>query len=255
DSTLVELGPDLSLDEGVEVGGEIESRVNESYDEFAVEEFDAEADGHRWDIEFEKVYERFFQAGRKKRYAGKLVWKDGEALDEPDVDITGFEYRRSDVARITKRVQEDVIEMILDGEGFDEVSDYLRDVVARFKQGEVDLDDVGIPGGIGQKLSAYDSDTAQVKGARYANEQFGTNFKSGSKPKRVYVGRAAEGYPPTDVICFEYPEQVPDGFRIDRDKMLERTVQKPLERILEALGWSWSEVVSGQRQQGLGSFG
>ncbi len=255
DSTLVELGGDLSLDDVVDVGLDIEDRVNESYDEFAVEEFDAEADGHRWDIEFEKVYERFFQAGRKKRYAGKLVWKEGKHLDEPDVDITGFEYRRSDVARITKRVQEDVIEMILDGEGFDEVSEYLQRVVEEFKEGDVDLEDVGIPGGIGQKLSAYDSDTAQVKGARYANQHFETNFKSGSKPKRVYIERAADGYPPTDVICFDVEEQVPEGFRVDEDKMLEKTVQKPLERILEALGWSWSEVVSGQRQQGLGSFG
>ena len=252
DSTLVELGPGPSTDEIVEIGLDLEEEVNASYDDFALEEFNAEE--HRWEIEFEKLYRRFFQAGRKKRYAGKLVWKEGKEVD--DVDITGFEYKRSDVAPITKEVQKAVIERIVEGEPVEDVAAYLRDVVEEFKQGELDIDEVAIPGGIGQKLDEYDTDTAHVKGARYANEHFGTNFTSGSKPKRVYVERVTdEGYPPTDVICFEYPEQVPEGFDVDWDKMLEKTLQSPIERILEALGWSWSEVVSGQRQQGLGSFG
>lgn len=251
DSTLVELG-DGTLDELVDRGETLEETVNESYDDFAVKEFNAHK--HRWEIEFEKLYRRFFQAGRKKRYAGKLVWKDGKELEEPDLDITGFEYKRSDVSGVTKEVQQEVIERILDGAGFDEVSEYVREVVDRFKDGEFGYDEVGVPGGIGQKLDSYDTDTAQVTGAKYANEHLGTNFTSGSKPKRLYVKRVKGEYPPTDVVCFEYPEQIPEEFEIDWDKMLEKTVRNPIERILEALGWSWSEVVNGQRQQGLGSF-
>jgi DNA polymerase elongation subunit (family B) len=251
DSTLVELGGG-TLDELVERGEALEERINESYDSFAAEEFNA--DEHRWEIEFEKLYERFFQAGRKKRYAGKLVWKEGKKLDEADLDITGFEYKRSDVAGVTKEVQQEVIEMILNGAGFDKVSEYIQDVVARFKEGEYGYDEMGVPGGIGQKLESYDTDTAQVKGAKYANEHLGTNFTSGSKPKRLYVKRVKGDLPPTEVVCFEYPKQVPDEIEIDTEKMLEKTVRNPIERILEALGWSWSEVVNGQRQQGLGSF-
>jgi len=254
DSTLVELG-DGDLDTLVSRGESIEETVNESYDDFAVEEFNARE--HRWEIEFEKLYRRFFQAGRKKRYAGRLVWKEGKEVD--DLDITGFEYKRSDVAQVTKEVQKEVIRKVLEGKGFDEISEYLRGKVKEFKQGEFECDVheydyVGIPGGIGQKLDSYDTDTAQVKGARYANENLGTNFTSGSKPKRLYVKRVKGDYPTTDVVCFEYPEQIPDEFEIDWDKMLEKTVQGPIERILEALDWSWSEVVTGQRQQGLGSF-
>jgi len=178
----------------------------------------------------------------------------GTFLDPPEVDIVGFEYKRSDVSQVTKDVQKEVIQRILDGEGFDEISEYVRDVVSRFNNGEYGYDEVGIPGGIGQKLDSYDTDTAQVKGAKYANEHLGTNFTSGSKPKRLYVKRVKGDYPTTDVVCFEYPEQIPEEFEIDWDKMLEKTVQGPIERILEALGWSWSEVVTGQRQQGLGSF-
>ncbi len=56
------------------------------------------------------------------------------------------------------------------------------------------------------------------------------------------------------MICFEYDDQIPDGFEIDYDKMLEKTLKGPIERILEALGVSWEEVKSGQEQTGLDSF-
>ncbi|HJK00531.1 MAG TPA: hypothetical protein O0X16_04510, partial [Methanocorpusculum sp.] len=51
-----------------------------------------------------------------------------------------------------------------------------------------------------------------------------------------------ETYPNTDVLCFEYPDQIPDGmFEIDWETMLEKTIQAPLTRIFDALGWDWDE--------------
>jgi DNA polymerase I len=56
----------------VEVGFELEERINDSYDSFADDELGAAE--HRFEIEFEKLYRRFFQAGKKKRYAGSKIW-------------------------------------------------------------------------------------------------------------------------------------------------------------------------------------
>jgi DNA polymerase elongation subunit (family B) len=256
----------------IETGYELEEAINDSYDEFALEELNARQ--HRFQIEFEKLYRRFFQAGKKKRYAGHIVWKEGKHVD--DIDITGFEYKRSDIAPITKRVQRQVIEMIVTGDDVDDIEEYVYDVIEDFEAGNVDLNDVGIPGGIGKRLSAYDTDTAQVRGAKYANHLLGTNFQRGSKPKRLYLKKVhpdffrrletGGGFDPQtdalygefkrdpDVICFEYADQVPDAFEIDWDKMLEKTLEGPIARIIEALGLSWDEVKSGQRQTGLGQF-
>ncbi|WP_251329785.1 DNA polymerase domain-containing protein [Haloplanus pelagicus] len=256
----------------IETGYELEESINDSYDEFALEELNAHE--HRFQIEFEKLYRRFFQAGKKKRYAGHIVWKEGKHVD--DIDITGFEYKRSDIAPITKAVQRRVIEMIVTGEDVDDVEEYVHDVIEDFEAGNVDLNDVGIPGGIGKRLTAYDTDTAQVRGAKYANHLLGTNFQRGSKPKRLYLKKvhpeffrrleAEEGFDPQsdalygefkrdpDVICFEYADQIPDAFEIDWDKMLEKTLKGPIARIIEALDLSWDEVKSGQRQTGLGQF-
>ncbi|WP_128477625.1 DNA polymerase domain-containing protein [Halorussus pelagicus] len=276
DSVMLELGGDIDKEEAIEQSFEIEEHINEAYDDFAREELNA--DHHRFQIEFEKLYRRFFQAGKKKRYAGHIVWKEGKHVD--DIDITGFEYKRSDIAPITKEVQKRVIDMIVHGEDLEDVKEYVHDVIEDYQAGNVNLDDVGIPGGIGKRLDAYDTDTAQVRGAKYANLMLGTNFQRGSKPKRLYLEGVhpdfwqrmenERGFDPSgnskedrlyrefkkdpDVICFEFSDEVPEEFEVDWPKMLDKTLQGPIERILEALDISWDEVKSGQEQTGLGSF-
>jgi DNA polymerase I len=47
---------------------------------------------------------------------------------------------------------------------------------------------------------------------------------------------------------------VPEEFEVDWDKMLDKTLKGPIERIIEALGISWEEVKSGQEQTGLGQY-
>ncbi|MFB6362327.1 MAG: DNA-directed DNA polymerase [Halobacteriales archaeon] len=278
DSVLLEFGGDASTDAAIDIAFDLEAAVNERYDEFAAAELNATE--HRFELEFEKLYRRFFQAGKKKRYAGHVIWKEGNDVD--DIDITGFEYKRSDIAPITKRVQREVIEMIVRGEELDAVKDYVAEVIEDFEAGNVDLDDVGIPGGIGKQLDDYDTDTAQVRGAKYANLLLGTNFQRGSKPKRLYLEKGgvhprfyerveAERGLDTQrdplyrefrrkvdagdgVICFEYADQVPDDFNVDWEKMLEKTLRGPIARVLEALDISWDEVKSGQEQTGLESY-
>ncbi len=275
DSVMLELGGNVSADDAIEQSFELEERINDSYAEFAER---LGADEHFFEIEFEKLYRRFFQAGKKKRYAGHIVWSEGKDVD--DIDITGFEYKRSDIAPITKEVQQRVIEMIVRGEDLEDVKEYVHGVIEDFQSGRVDPEDVAIPGGIGKRLDNYDTDTAHVRGAKYANLLLGTNFQRGSKPKRLYLSKVhpdffdriedERGLDTDDpvyrefkvaveegdgVICFEYADQVPAEFEVDWDKMLEKTLRGPIARILEALDVSWQEVRDGQEQTGLGSFG
>ena len=275
DSIMLELGDEVSKEEAIEQSFEIEAHINDAYDEFA-EQLNAHT--HRFEIEFEKLYRRFFQAGKKKRYAGNIIWKEGKDVD--DIDITGFEYKRSDIAPITKEVQKRVLEMIVTGAEREDIKSYVGDVIERVQAGEVSHDEIGIPGGIGKKLDNYDTDTAQVRGAKYANLLLGTNFSSGSKPKRLYIEKVHPSFfreveeeldldPSIDqlygafkreaesgeaVICFEFDDQVPDAFEVDYEKMLDKTLKGPIARILEALDISWDEVESGQEQTGLGNF-
>ena len=272
DSVMISMGTDMSIEEAIDRSFEIEEAINASYDEFARETL--QADEHRFQIEFEKLYRRFFQAGKKKRYAGHIVWKEGKDVD--DIDITGFEYQRSDIAPITKRVQKEVLDLIVTEGDVDAVTEYLHEVIADFQAGNVNMEDVGIPGGIGKRLDNYDTDTAHVRGAKYANELLGTNFDRGSKPKRLYLKKVhpeyfrrienERGLDPSrdliygefkrdpDVICFDVAEQIPEAFEVDWEKMLAKTLKGPIARVIEALDVSWQEVKSGQEQTGLGQY-
>ena len=202
--------------------------------------------------------------------------RPGTFLNPPEIDITGFEYQRSDIAPITKEVQREVIDMIVTGEDIEDVKSYLHEVIEDFRAGNVSVEEVGVPGGIGKRLDNYDTDTAQVRGAKYANLLLGTNFQRGSKPKRLYLEKVhpdfferveaemdldpaedalyGEFRRNPDVICFEYEDQIPEAFAVDWDKMLEKTLRGPIARILEALEVSWEEVKSGQEQTGLGQY-
>jgi DNA polymerase, archaea type len=238
DSCMIQLSREFDKEQTIATARTIEKRLNESYREFAKTELNA--DVHFFSIKFEKIYARFFQAGKKKRYAGSLVWKEGKDVNE--TDIVGFEIRRSDTPQITKVVQQRVMEMILAGEGYDGIKAFLSDVIKKYRAGKYTLDEIGIPGGIGKSLDDYDNDDAQVRGAKYANQYFHTEFGKGSKPKRIYIRTVTSKYPKTDVVCFEYADQVPPEFVVDWELMLERTIKQPISRIIEALGWSWDDV-------------
>jgi DNA polymerase I len=245
DSCMVQLSKDFGKEQTIATAKTIEKRLNESYKDFAKNELNA--DVHFFSIKFEKIYARFFQAGKKKRYAGSLVWKEGKDVEE--VDIVGFEIRRSDTPQITKDVQQRVMEMILKGEGKEEIRKYLIEIVKKYRAGEYPLEIIGIPGGIGKDLNNYDIDDAHIRGAKYSNDNFRTEFGKGSKPKRVYIksidpsGIGNQKYPETNVICFEYGDQVPKEFHVDLDLMLEKTLKQPISRIIEALGWEWNELL------------
>ena len=239
DGIFVILPNTLSEEETIVEARRLEKILNESYKAFAKNELNA--DVHYFSTKFEKIYKRFFQAGKKKRYAGLLTWKEGQLVNN-EVSVVGFELKRSDTPHVTKDAQKIIMALILDGKGIEPVREYMGEVLRKYRLGGYPLEDIGIPGGIGKALHEYENPDAQVRGAIYANEHLGGNFGRGSKPKRVYIKAVTAKYPRTDVLCFEYGDQVPKEFVVDREIMLEKTLQKPISRIIEALGWSWNDI-------------
>jgi len=237
DSCVFPVPDEYGREKTIEIARMLEKKLNDSYPSFAKKCLNA--DKSYFSVKFEKLYGRFFSGGKKKRYAGLLVWKEGKDVNE--VDIVGFEIRRSDSPVITKVAQQLLMESVLNGVDYDKIRGDIREIVKKYHSCDYPLDEIGIPGGIGKALNDYETKDAQVRGAEYANEHLGMNFGKGSKPKRIYIKAVPPGFPKTDVLCFEYGDQVPEGFVVDTDLMLEKTLKKPLERIMESLGWNWNE--------------
>ena len=106
------------------------------------------------------------------------------------------------------------------------------------------------------------------RGAKYSNQNFGwEQMDGGSKPQLLYIDKVRSNeYPHTytaetkedgravDAIAMMNPNKLPDGFVIDTDKMVEKTIEDPLTPILSPLGWSVDEALSDSQQVGFAEF-
>lgn len=197
----------------------------------------------KYDAEY--VYETFMQLGRKKRYCGSIKWEEGTTFDEPDTKISGFEFQRSDSMRITAELQEQIIEMILAGDGFDEVSEYIQSVIDRIDTDSDNVKDFALPGSINKPLEEYPN--RQIpRACLWSNEYLDKEFGDGDDPFVYLVNSTPGGLPKTDVLALEWNDEIPDGFELDKEAIIERAIRKPISSIIEEMGWTFDEIRSGR---------
>jgi len=208
----------------------------------------------RWRIEVESYSPRFFQYGKKKRYALHVTWKNGKKTDE--IKKVGLHTNRSDVAPFTSELQTEVVEAILRDGDPATLNQMIYEAAESLSMVSPDWNAIGIPQGIKKPLDAYDRPTAQVVGAINSNRLLGTNFGENSKPKRVYLQPTyfAELDESIDVLCFDDPDVLPDGLRLNTNRMVDTLIVKPIGPVVEAVGVDIETAILNQYQTGLGSF-
>jgi DNA polymerase elongation subunit (family B) len=201
--------------------------------------------------EFEKLYRRFFQAGTKKRYAGHIVWKEGNDVDR--IDITGFESNRSDIPVITSEVQPEVIKRILKGDGFGEIAEYVREKIEAIKRNELPLYQYALPGAINKPLEEY-GNLQTIRACRYSNDHLGYDWSSGDDPWVVPVSSTPAMAAETDVLAVQWGDELPEGYSPDIDKIVERAFEGPLSPIVNEMGWTFREVRQGKQTGSAGDW-
>lgn len=204
-------------------------------------------DRHAWMYEAEKLYERFLQTGRKKRYAGSIVWKEGKFVD--DTDVTGYEMEKSDYSEITKRVQKRIFDLVLEGADFDELSEYVRLEIDKIEKGDYDLMDIAIPSTLTQPIEEYPNRPTK-RACKYSNQYLGYDWGEGDDPWLVFVSDTRGPLPNTDEIAVSWNDRsLPDGFELDVDAHVRKEIQQPIETIIESLGYSWGELRTGRQER------
>jgi len=198
----------------------------------------------------------------------------GKEVDE--LDVTGFEYVRSDTADVTTDVQSTVLTTILSesrSTAKTEVYEYLRGLIESIRAGEIPLAQLGKRGGIGQPLDEYGSPdrTPQpsYRGAKYADQHVDDeSIGAGDKPMAFYVDVGAcdcpdSSHPPTytadtaedgdpvDTIALTDPTNVPACMTLDVDRTIAKTVEQPVRPIVETMGWDWTAIEHGHEQSEL----
>ncbi len=174
------------------------------------------------DLEFEKYYKKFIitpargsEAGAKKRYAGLLVENGKEKLE-----FVGLEFVRSDWTKIAKDFQVELYDRIFHNE---EVTEWIKDIVARLKKGEFD-DQLVYRKRLRKDVEDYTKNVPQhVKAARLIGETSGT----------VYYVITKRGPIPVELKHND----------IDYSHYIEKQLKPISDSVLSLLGYSFDSIV------------
>lgn len=284
DSVMTALPFADSGEKALSVAQEAAEYLNQSYEQFVEDTFGST---HNYmEIEVESYGSSCFypedlssQNGIKKRYAQMIEWDDDDYwLDESELKIKGFDYVRGDTANITADLQYTVLHTILDTELTEsekrgKIVSHVRDTVTQIRENGIDKSEYGIPFGIGQSLDEYGSvdrtPMPKYRGAKYANDYiYETDaISEGDKPLYYYISRV-NGYDHpkhyksdtkedgnnVDAVSVLEASDLPDNFVVDTEKMIEKTVTDPLERIFKAMGWQIGDVLVESDQSDIMQF-
>ncbi|QSG06334.1 DNA-directed DNA polymerase [Halapricum desulfuricans] len=262
DSNYIAFPPEWDQKRCIESAFEICDRLEEEVYPPLAESMNVPAEDCEWRIGPEMFAPRFLQWGKKKKYAYRATWKEGmepgAVMDEPETVIKGSASKRSDSSRLTRDTEKEIINTILDGREGD-VQQIVYDAAKLIDPANPDWELIGIPGGIRKELDEYESNTAHIRAAKYANELLGTEFGKASKPMRCYLQPAYfdEVGEKIDVIGYESSDDlrpISDRLNIAAGEMTTKLLIKPLGEMLDAVDVDVEAAVSGQNQTGLEAF-
>jgi len=169
------------------------------------------------DVEVGEVYKRIFFTEAKKRYAG--LRQDGS------LDIVGLEVIRGDWAEVAKKVQEHVLEMILNEQSPKKAVEYVRSVIADLKHKKVPLHDLIIWKTLTKAPDDYAIKAPHVEAAKMLKEK-GWRLTGGDKVGYVILDGKGRLYSRVKPYVFAKPDEV------DVDYYITNQVLPAVSRIL-----------------------
>lgn len=160
-------------------GRKIQKKINQHLDEI-VKPFGI--DEHFFEYKFEKLYERILFTEKKKRYCGLLTWREGEIMKE--LDVVGFEMRRSDIPSAIRTFQKKLFKLVLEGLEKKEIDEYVIRFWGDYRK--LPLDVVAFPVSFNKPLDRYKNLPIHIRAIKNAME-LGKDFTVGEKFKWIYI--------------------------------------------------------------------
>ena len=181
-------------------------------------------------LDFEKYIQTLLLTGVKKRYAMRISYNNGEC---DYIETKGFENIRTDQSIFTRSLLTELFDLILYGSEKNEIKKFVHEKLKEFPKRP--LNEIGISRGISKPFSEYKANTPHVRGAIWSNTNLHTNFSHGDKILFLWV-KGIQGYPPTNVICFNEDTELPEGILIDWKHMQKIGIIDKVTPVLDAIG-------------------
>ncbi|MGC8580752.1 MAG: DNA-directed DNA polymerase [Thermoplasmata archaeon] len=143
DSVFINTGKN-NLNDALEVGKKFSSTFSK--------------EGVHLDLQY--VIESFFSHGKKKRYVGRVVWKDGKRIRDKngkesyELIVRGYEMRRSDSFDYQSYALQEIFNVILNGET-NRIVEKARQLVNDVRAGKVPVEKLIISKAVREDLDSY----------------------------------------------------------------------------------------------------
>ena len=228
DSVFISIG-ERSIGDIKKLVTEINNYFKKYFSDFGIKE-----ENNIFELEFEKIYKTIFfkrkstGVGVKKKYAGRIIWKDGEDIDE--LNIVGFESRRSDSPQIGRDFLKEILRMITYEYEKEKVDEYVDVFRNKIKDGGFTGEEIGLPMGLTKHPDKY-ANQIHARASRLANQKHKAGIRGGDKIKYIYT-KDMDG-----VIAFK--DYMWKGYNIDYDRMVRRIVDMKIQPMYESLGWKY----------------
>jgi DNA polymerase I len=181
------------------------------------------------EIKPDKVYVRIFFTEAKKRYAG--------LLPNGKLDIVGLEVIRGDWAAVAKRVQEEVLEMILKEQSPKKAAEFVQQFIYELRQKRVPYRDLIIWKTLTKPPEDYEIKASHVEVAKMLAEK-GWKLSVGDKVGYVVVvgtGRLYERVKPYMFATYD---------EIDIEYYVSKQVVPAAARVLESFGITEEQLLT-----------
>jgi DNA polymerase II len=237
DSTFVWLNGTYTHLEAKNIGANLAEHVNKQWQQKLKQDFDIESS---LEMEFENHYHQFLmptirgtEKGSKKRYAGLI--RTGQPTDPDQWVFKGLESVRTDWTELAKQFQIELYRLVFNQ---NEVSDYIKNIVAKTKMGHHD-DLLIYKKRLRQPLAAYTKNIPpHVKAARLAdaqNQRLGRRLQYQNKGWVSYVMTFAGAEP------LDYQTSP-----LDYQHYIDKQLRPIADAILPFIGLSFERILDSQ---------
>lgn len=195
------------------------------------------------EFEADDEFDLMLLLDRKKRYC---------AIEDGTIIVKGLEVRRGDWSDYAQSCQAEIIVTLLHSRDVDAAQERAKENTERFRDGEVDEEDLVISKGMSKEPSEYDASMSQVGAAKRARDYFDNAGIEPGDTIDYYVCRAEdvpggdEDKVTTRTLTVEHANDV--GARIDPDYYIHKQALPAMMRLLGTVGVS-RDAVLGRPEQ------
>lgn len=227
------------------VGFLMENKTKEEIKEF-LKKLNSELPGV-----MELELEGFFKRGLwvSKRSGGEGAKKKYALLDEKEnIKIRGFETVRRDWCNLARKMQNDVLEKILEKGNHEEALKYIKEIIKKLKKREIKKEDLIIRTQLKKPISEYKAISPHVVAARKMQEQ--EIQLSQGKLIEYYI---AETNTKSKLVRDKVKLPDEEG-EYEIDYYLNKQILPAIENILQVFNVDIKEIVEEKKQMTLGDF-